>query len=44
MKPYIMKAIFSAENPPVNLTKAAIGNGATEPLGATEELTAVSIY
>ena len=41
LQPYIMKAIFSAENPPVKLSKAAIGNGAFGTLSETQQLTAV---
>ncbi|KAL5492153.1 hypothetical protein ACEPAI_3600 [Sanghuangporus weigelae] len=41
--PYIMKSIFSAENPPVNLSKAAIGNGAIGTISETQQLTAMAI-
>ncbi|EJD07280.1 alpha/beta-hydrolase [Fomitiporia mediterranea MF3/22] len=41
--PYIMKAIFSTENPPVNLVKAAIGNGAIGSITETQQVTAVAI-
>ncbi|KAI0339252.1 alpha/beta-hydrolase [Trametopsis cervina] len=41
--PYIMKAIFSAPNPPVRLSRVAIGNGAIGSIAEYELLPALSI-
>ncbi|KAL0948433.1 hypothetical protein HGRIS_011011 [Hohenbuehelia grisea] len=39
--PYITKAIFSTPNPPVNLRKIAIGDGAIGPIALYEEASTV---
>lgn len=41
LQPYITKAIFSTEDPPVNLHKIAIGNGAMGAEPEYEELPTV---
>ncbi|PAV20210.1 alpha beta-hydrolase [Pyrrhoderma noxium] len=41
--PYISKAIFETENPPVNLTKVAIGNGAIGTEAETQEMNVMGI-
>ncbi|KAJ8474878.1 hypothetical protein ONZ45_g15798 [Pleurotus djamor] len=41
--PYITKTIFSTPNPPVNLRKIAIGDGAIGPIAVYEEMSVVSV-
>ncbi|EMD31276.1 hypothetical protein CERSUDRAFT_89132 [Gelatoporia subvermispora B] len=41
--PYITKGIFSAPNPPVNLRRIAMGDGAIGSLAAFEELPALNV-
>ena len=43
MQPYISKALFSTPNPPVKLSKIAIGNGAMGAFLEYEELPMVRI-
>ena len=38
LQPYITKALFSTEDPPVKLHKVAIGNGAMGAVDEAEEL------
>lgn len=40
-QPYILKTYFSAETPPVNITKAAIGNGAIGTIDESTEMPVV---
>ncbi|KAI5120253.1 hypothetical protein M0805_004589 [Coniferiporia weirii] len=41
--PYIMKAIFSTEEPPVNVSKVAMGNAAIGTITESEEMTALTV-
>ena len=43
-QPYITKAIFSTPDPPVNLRKIAIGDGAMGSFAGYEEISTVCLF